>query len=186
MEGIKERVKLGQVTLRRAEWRDFPLFMKWRNLPHVYENMVECPYPPSEEEVARWLGSYVNDVEERYGFLVLFEVDGASVGWGLARDFQSGIPEVGITIADKDYWGTGLVEVAAKLGFEKVKLHGFRKVRATAMNNNDRILGFLRRTGWEKIYKLPENPRTLVLGECQECESHSAWVKDILKEVDLK
>ena len=37
--------------------------------------------------------------------LVLYMVDGKPAGWGLARDFQSGIPEVGVVIAEKDYWG---------------------------------------------------------------------------------
>lgn len=166
MERTEQKVKLGQVTRRDAEWSDFPLFKEWRNSPHIYQTMLECPRPLTDEEVAEWLGSFVNDTEHRFATLGIISVDGKPVGWQMARDFQSGIPEIGLVIADQSYWGSGLADLDErdKLGLDLLRQKGFTKVRARARQDNPRVKGLLFKLGYTKIY---------------ENEEETVWIKDI-------
>lgn len=153
MQETKERVKIGQVTLRRAEWSDFPLFVEWRSLPQVYESITENPYPLSEQEVADWMGSYLNDIDEKYGLLKVIEVDGRPVGYGLIRGLESGIPEYGLAIAYEDYWKVGVKQEARRLGMEILKGLGFKKVRVRTKILDEKIDKEFIAFGYEKIFQ---------------------------------
>jgi len=161
MERTKQEVKTGQVTLRRIEWADFLLLMAWRSLPHVYETMVECPYPPSEEMVAEWMGSYINDPEKKFGGLDIIEVDSKPVGYVLGRNYLDGVPEVGVVIGDRDYWSVGVAKEAARLGYEILRGLGFRKVQAVTKVGNAEVENFIEDSGFQQIYSDPQIKRWL-------------------------
>ena len=156
--------KLGKVTRRDAVLNDFWLFKEWRNLPYIYSTMVEDDRPLSDEEIITWLSSYVGDTEHKYGILTVVLVDEKPVGWQLARDFQSGIPEVGFAIANQDYWGTGLYTEMASQGLSRLKDMGFTKVRSRTRKDNLRVLRAAPRLGFTKIY---------------ENDSEIVWLRDL-------
>jgi len=153
LEKTKQKVNIGQVTRRDVEWRDFEIFKSWRNSPHIYNTMVENTRPLNDDEMALWIGSYIEDKEQKFGSLGIIFVDGKPVGWQLARDFESGIPEVGLVIADVNYWNTGLTIHMDRIGLDRLREKGFRKVRIRTRKDNTRVLGLVPKLGYEKIFE---------------------------------
>jgi RimJ/RimL family protein N-acetyltransferase len=164
MERTKQEVKPEQVTRRGVEWRDFELFKAWRNSPHIYQTMVENARPLSDEEIAVWIGSYINDEKHEFGMLDVIYVDGKPVGWQLARDFESGIPEVGAVITDRELWDAGFIMEMDKIGIDRLKKMGFTKVRAKTRKDNLRVLGVIPKQGYTKVF---------------ENENEIIWIRDI-------
>jgi len=164
MEQTKQEVKSEQVTRRDIEWRDFELLKAWRNSPHIYQTMAENARPLSDEEIAVWIGSYINDEEHKYGTLGVISVDDKPVGWQLARDFESGIPEVGLVIAEIDYWNAGLTVHMDKIGLDRVRAKGFKKIRARTRRDNPRVQGLMPKLGYSKLF---------------ENENEIVWTKDL-------
>ena len=123
----------------------------WRSLPHVYQTVVDNPWPPSEWEVYQWLKSYLDDIEEEYAIFRVVEVGGVPVGYVLARDLVSGVPEVGLVIAKKELWETGVSREAGESGWGILRDRGFAKVKALTRKENTRISHFMEGVGYEKV-----------------------------------
>lgn len=153
MEITKQIIKPEQVTRRGAEWRDFELLKSWRNSEQIYQTMVEDARPLSDEEIAEWIGSYIQDKEERYGSLGVIYVGDKPVGWQLARDFESGIPEIGVAIAEQEYLGNKLVDLMDRIGLDRLRQKGFTKIRAKTRKDNSNVLAIMPRLGYKIVYE---------------------------------
>jgi RimJ/RimL family protein N-acetyltransferase len=153
MEKTKEKIELNRITRRDIRWSDFDLIKEWRNSPHIFETFTEFARPLTDDEIELWIGSYIEDKKHEFGTFVIISVDGKPIGWEISRDFKSGIPEIGVAIADRSYWGSELILSIDRIGRERLRGFGFTKIRIRTRKDNARVLGLVSKVGYTKVFE---------------------------------
>lgn len=141
-------LKSDNCILREATYDDLPLMLKWRNLPHVVENM-EYKELIMWNEHFRW---FYRIQQEGYHYFIIETNDGTPIG----TIYLSGIDEQnnttsGLYIGDQRYLGTGITLEASKLiinyAFDELKVNA---IIAKVNSENQKIIAYNEQLGFQR------------------------------------
>lgn len=131
--------KTERLYLRRMLISDFPSLIKYINNPVIAENILNIPYPYSEEDAIARLNLILKGLKEesRYIFAIVWPRTNELIGEiGLHLDTQNNKAEMGYWVGGP-FWGMGIATEAAKeilkFGFDNLRLN---KIVATHFLDN--------------------------------------------------
>ena len=150
-----------KVFLRSYEKKDIERAHKLFNDLEVQFYLAPGPiYPLSYQEEEKFVESFMGREKEKGYNFAIETLEGEYIGgcgyFGLSR--KNGTVEVGITIADKDYWGKGYGTDAMKvlINFLFYELN-VRKITLHVFAFNERAIRCYRKLGFLEEGRLREN-----------------------------
>lgn len=135
--------------LREVSYDDLPLLLKWRNLPHVVENM-EYKELIMWNEHFRW---FYRIQQEGYYYYIIETPEGHPVG----TIYLSGIDQEnkvssGLYIGDARYLGTGITVEASQLIIDyALNVLKVDAIRAKVNGNNSNIINYNQQLGFQTL-----------------------------------
>lgn len=134
--------------LRKVNYDDLPLMLKWRNMPHVVANM-EYKEIILWNEHFRW---FYKIQEEGYHYFIIETADKTPIGTiYLSGINQKNEVESGLYIGDTRFIGTGITLEASKLiiqyAFEDLNI---KAIRAKVNQTNQEIISYNESLGFER------------------------------------
>ncbi len=141
-----------QVRLRAIEKNDLPLFVRWLNDPEVRHGLlIYLPFSQTEEEM--WFEGMLKRPSEEHPLVIEIETTNGWVPVGncgfLSLDWRIRKAEIGIFIGEKKFWnrgyGTKVMRLALKLGFERLNLN---RISLQVYTNNPRAIRAYEKSGF--------------------------------------
>lgn len=134
--------------LRKIDLQDLPLLLKWRNRPHVVQNM-EHQAPILWNEHFHW---FYKIEREGYYYFIIETKENVPIGtiYISGKDIKNEVNS-GLYIGDQRYLGTGISMEASKLiidfAFNEV---GVTAIKAKVNSNNQEIIRYNESLGFKK------------------------------------
>ncbi len=141
-----------QVRLRAIERNDLPLFVRWLNDPEVRQGLqIYLPLSQTDEE--KWFEGMLKRPAEEHPLMIEIETTSGWVPAGncgfFSLDWRIRKAEIGIFIGEKKFWnhgyGTEVMRLALKLGFERMNLN---RIFLKVYTNNPRAIRAYEKSGF--------------------------------------
>jgi RimJ/RimL family protein N-acetyltransferase len=144
-----------KVKLREAKRSDIELILAWRNNPLVWQGsytQAKENRPLTWQEHWKW---WQNNTARKIFIIKLVNGENTQrdVGY-LSISNLNKTPEFSISIGEVSLWGQGVGKEALKLGIKWLKEHGYKKVSASILKNNERSLKLFTSLGFKIMGEL--------------------------------
>lgn len=146
------------ITLRSWVEKDIPELQKLKNDVEIQTQLMGIPKPNSANKILSWLKNRDED-DAMVFFVVATKHNNKAIGYiqlsGLDKFNLFGY--LGICLA-KEFWGTGCaIECLNLLVLYSINVLNLRKIILLVKNDNNRAIGFYKKTGFDVVGILKEH-----------------------------